>query len=131
MVLSTSSIADPVLPLFVRLHAVAGPVLARDVVLKRRLLADLTNKFERLTQNLQVNVFPEVVRVNARVIEWVLASDANVSARQRVLESSLQANRAKHHVAQDFHGRNVRIEEVIGNLIVNSPVTLTDTVIHV
>ena len=131
MVLSTSSIADPVLPLFVRLHAVTRPVLARDVVLKGGLLGNLTNKFEGLTQNLQVNVFPEVVRVNARVIEWVLASDANVSARQRVLESSLQANRAKHHVAQDFHGGNVRIEEVIGNLIVNSPVTLTNTVIHV
>ena len=117
--------------MFVRLHAVTGPVLARDVVLKGGLLGNLTNKFEGLTQNLQVNVFPEVVRVNARVIEWVLASDANVSARQRVLESSLQANRAEHHVTQDFHGGNVRIEEVISNLIVNGPVTLTDTVIHV
>ena len=131
MVLSTSSIADPVFPLFVRLHAVTGPVLARDVVLKRRLLADLTNKFERLTQNLQVNVFPEVVRVNARVIEWILASDANVSARQRVLESSLISILGENQVTQDILGGNFRIEEVISNLIVNGPVTLTDTVIHV
>ena len=117
----------PRVPLVVRLHTRARADLRACRRVERRRAANRARELQALTQDRDVSLVREVLRVDRRGVEGVVGGEVDPALGERVLERGLDGDRARAvECEEELDLRDARVEEGVQGGVVDRTVPCDD-----